>query len=405
MATISNTPRPGYVWDATDNCWYPIGTGPHTHAYIPESIVDAKGDLISATADNTPARLAVGNNGETLVADSSASTGLRWQGSTAAGRNFLINGNFDIFQRGSFASQTVSGYSLDRWNAGVGGTVTISQQSSGAPIGSQFYMRTAYNGGGGNFANQHNTLESSMVQILVGQTVTFSVLVRANASYVATSGQGLQIAIDKNATANTATGGSWSTVVSTNVMAASIPTGTGSSNWLKVSVTAAIPNDGTANGLRVRVGELVTGPSGAYWEMAQAQLEIGSVATSFTRAGGNIAGELAACQRYYWRQNGFGGANNAFAFTGLASASNQFYVTIYPPTEFRVSPTSIDFSNLGVYIFRTGGNLAATPSLNAAMPKGVGLVFTVSGGLTINDGGIINQQSAGTAFLGLSAEL
>jgi hypothetical protein len=31
MATISNTPRPGYVWDATDNVWYPIGVGGHSH--------------------------------------------------------------------------------------------------------------------------------------------------------------------------------------------------------------------------------------------------------------------------------------------------------------------------------------------------------------------------------------
>jgi hypothetical protein len=45
---------------------------------IQNSIVDAKGDLISATADNTPARIAVGTNGQTLVADSTASTGLKW---------------------------------------------------------------------------------------------------------------------------------------------------------------------------------------------------------------------------------------------------------------------------------------------------------------------------------------
>ena len=31
MATISNTPRPGYIFDSTDNCWYPIGTGIHSH--------------------------------------------------------------------------------------------------------------------------------------------------------------------------------------------------------------------------------------------------------------------------------------------------------------------------------------------------------------------------------------
>ena len=45
---------------------------------IQNSIVDAKGDLIAASADNTPARLAVGTNGQTLVADSSTVTGLKW---------------------------------------------------------------------------------------------------------------------------------------------------------------------------------------------------------------------------------------------------------------------------------------------------------------------------------------
>jgi len=48
----------------------------------PKSIVDAKGDLIAATANDTPARLAVGGNGTYLVADSSASTGLKWETGT-----------------------------------------------------------------------------------------------------------------------------------------------------------------------------------------------------------------------------------------------------------------------------------------------------------------------------------
>jgi hypothetical protein len=38
----------------------------------------AKGSIISASAANTPSRLAVGNNGEMLIADSTATTGLKW---------------------------------------------------------------------------------------------------------------------------------------------------------------------------------------------------------------------------------------------------------------------------------------------------------------------------------------
>jgi hypothetical protein len=45
---------------------------------IQNAIVDAKGDLIAATAADTPARLAVGTNGQVLTADSTAATGLVW---------------------------------------------------------------------------------------------------------------------------------------------------------------------------------------------------------------------------------------------------------------------------------------------------------------------------------------
>ena len=96
MATISNTPRPGYVWDSTDNVWYPIGTGPHTHAdYITSgsainpTIVDAKGDIIAATAADTVARLAVGANDTVLTADSTTSTGLKWATPAAGGMTLL----------------------------------------------------------------------------------------------------------------------------------------------------------------------------------------------------------------------------------------------------------------------------------------------------------------------------
>jgi hypothetical protein len=53
---------------------------------IQNAIVDAKGDLITATAADTPARLAVGTNGQTLVADSSTATGLKWASASGGGK-------------------------------------------------------------------------------------------------------------------------------------------------------------------------------------------------------------------------------------------------------------------------------------------------------------------------------
>lgn len=55
---------------------------------IQNAIVDAKGDLIAATAADTPARLAVGTNGQVLTADSTAATGLKW--ATAGGGGKLL---------------------------------------------------------------------------------------------------------------------------------------------------------------------------------------------------------------------------------------------------------------------------------------------------------------------------
>ena len=86
MATISNTPRPGYVFDVTDNVWYPIGVGGHSHGEIPATIADAKGDLIVGTAADTVARLAVGTNGQVLTADSSEATGLKYATPSSGGK-------------------------------------------------------------------------------------------------------------------------------------------------------------------------------------------------------------------------------------------------------------------------------------------------------------------------------
>lgn len=55
-------------------------------AVDPLTILDAKGDLISATAADTPARLPVGTNGQILTADSTTSTGLKWASPAGGGK-------------------------------------------------------------------------------------------------------------------------------------------------------------------------------------------------------------------------------------------------------------------------------------------------------------------------------
>jgi hypothetical protein len=65
------------------------GRIPSIEGGIQPTIVDAKGDIIAATAADTPARLAVGANDTVLTADSSTATGLKWATPAAGGMTLI----------------------------------------------------------------------------------------------------------------------------------------------------------------------------------------------------------------------------------------------------------------------------------------------------------------------------
>lgn len=75
---------------------------PHT-GYVLESLLDAKGDLIAGSADNTPAKVTVGANDTILMADSAQTAGLKWVGSqtpVAVGSGAAAEGSADTYSRG-----------------------------------------------------------------------------------------------------------------------------------------------------------------------------------------------------------------------------------------------------------------------------------------------------------------
>jgi hypothetical protein len=68
-----------------------VGRIPVIEGGIQPTIFDAKADLLTATANDTPARLAVGTNGQVLTADSTAGTGLAWATPSSGGGLTLLS--------------------------------------------------------------------------------------------------------------------------------------------------------------------------------------------------------------------------------------------------------------------------------------------------------------------------
>jgi hypothetical protein len=122
---------------------------------IQNAIVDAKGDLIGATAADTPARLAVGTNGQILTADSTAATGLAWATPASSGGMTLLStttlsgasttvstidqtyNSLLILVTGISFSATAGAYAACQINGTSNLASTVRQIGSGATVNSQ----------------------------------------------------------------------------------------------------------------------------------------------------------------------------------------------------------------------------------------------------------------------------
>lgn len=93
LSKTSNTDM-DFTWVTTDDA-----------NAIQNSIVDAKGDLVAATANDTPARLAVGANFAFLQANSTPATGLAWNNDAFISYTPTLSAGGG----GSFTSATVTG--------------------------------------------------------------------------------------------------------------------------------------------------------------------------------------------------------------------------------------------------------------------------------------------------------
>jgi hypothetical protein len=398
---------PNYGWTTPDNTGFvkdgalairTLGTSADSTVYtldqdnLKKTVLDAKGDLIAASAADTPARLAVGANGEILVADSSTSTGLRYQ--SAYNGNQAINGSFDIWQRGtSFTSGGI--YSADRWFLpNVTGTTTVSRDTD-VPTGlaGQFSIKQL-TGAAASFAQWATPLENATVIPLQGKTIVVSWYMKANATW--SNNFGLVAAYSNSTDARA----SQTTSVTVTAVTTPLPT----TSWARYYATLVVPTD--AQGLYLRFNPSVAQASGAELKFAGMQAEIGSVPTSFKRAGGTIQQELAACQRYYTRLN-YTNAN-AVVCGGQSSSTTQLYGTpIAFPVQMRVIPsasvsalthfTAFKFSPSGLFI-------SSAVTLNVAINSVAFYPMTVATGLVADESVTVIANTT-NAFIEMSAEL
>ena len=116
---------------------------------IQNAIVDAKGDIIAASAADTPARLAVGTNGQVLTADSTTATGLKW---ATASSSPTFNGA--QVKKSSAQSTTAGGVTtitFDQENYDTNSYHDNSTNNSRLTVPTTGYYRFTINTGMGNY--------------------------------------------------------------------------------------------------------------------------------------------------------------------------------------------------------------------------------------------------------------
>jgi hypothetical protein len=263
-----------------------------------------------------------------------------------AGKNAIINGGMDVWQRGTSFTVANNVYLMDRWVNTGDANLTVTRDTD-VPTSPYFKYSAKLVGTGTQSIAQR--IESAESTKLAGQVVTISLYAKK------TSGTG---ALGINIYYPSATDNFASVTQIGSALEMSANPG---SSWARYSVTtSALPAD-VQKGLMVLINNtnthtiFVTG----------VQVELGSSATPFSRAGGTIQGELAACQRYYEKYSG----------TPVAIG------TFYDATRF-----------INVYAYKV--TKRTTPTLGF----GAGNTYTVTHGATSRTGSSISAPDIGTDF-------
>ena len=358
--------------------------------------------------------------------DGSSLTGI------SAQKNLIINGDFNIWQRGtSFAAAAAQDYSADRWKYQKSGAMvhTVSRstdvptQAESGHLSNYSLLATVTTADGSIGAGDYCTLTQRMEGYnsfpIHDKTITISFWVKATGTNVtgvycctlASSGHNQNYPTEYTInSANTwekktvtltidTSAGTWG-ATNTYGMAVIFPIVVGST-YQGTNETWNTTNFGVGtSGMQTTA----LGTTSNTFQIAQVQLEAGSVATDFEIR--NHATELAMCQRYYEELNYEGTASVEF---GIAQCSSGTVAraTIVWATEKRTSPT-ISISTAGD--FMVTGASASTVNVSTLTGSSPGrfstnMNMTVPSGLAAGDATKLSDDGGGNARIKISAEL
>jgi hypothetical protein len=323
----------------TSAIWFNTENG-NTYIYYDSYWTSISGDsgapIISDTAPTDPVlgmQWFNSSTGKSYLYYSNAWVELDSNGTaTASTGNVIINGAFDIWQRGTsftFAGGT-GGYTCDRFATfSAGGNMTVSRQTftpGAAPIvgyEGSFFTRVS---GASSAPYLYHYVED--VRTLAGQAVTLSFFAK----------RGIASNVSTNVYQIFGSGGSSNVIV--NITAHSVTT-----SWARYSVSFAMPSlagktIGTSSSLLLEFG--ATGLS--EMDLWGIQLEAGPVAMPFRRNAPSIQAELSACQRYYL----------AVPDETIVLSSGVTYTSWLFPTTMRVAPTVSIIGNTSTSVIIAG---------------------------------------------------
>lgn len=351
----------------------------------------ATGDVLTAANMN-----AIGDDLNDLYA------GNQGGATKAAGKNAVINGAMEVWQRGTSISLAAStpAYTTDRWylNIGANQASTVSRQATGDTTNLpniQYCARVQRNSGQTGTANSFftNSFETINSIPFAGKTVTLSFYARAGANYSPASSAFLAYIIN-----GTGTDQNRGVVGYTGENVVATTTVTLTTTWQRFTVTGTVPTNATEIATLFAWNPTGTAGTNDYFEITGVQLEQNATATPFARNASTYQGELAACQRYYWRSTP--GTTYGFYGFGYASSTTNYRANIYLPTTLRTNPSSIDFANLSVDAI----SAISTITIDWSSQNAVTTNCATTGIVANSPYRLLNNNNT-TGYLGFNAEL